>query len=274
MAGSGEEAILYLTKKFSTMGIESLIVGASARDIVAQKFSFPSSERKTSDVDFAILVRDWSQLKEVEKVLSEDVNIAPSADKGNHVRYTFKSLPFDIVPFGGIERNNQVSWPPFYDSIMTVLGYQEALATAFEFQFDQDKVKVVCPEVLVALKLIAWDENRSRTKDLDDIWYLLRNYNRIDPECYEFALDNLISQFEEVDFEEQCSGPLVLGFKLSKMLQPDTFGKLKEIFSKPSIAEQIVAAVLSGMSAMDEELREKRGTEISIHIKALVIGLG
>ena len=50
-------------------------------------------------------------------------------------------------------------------------------------------IMVISPEMLITLKLIAWDENRSRHKDLQDIFFLLENYHNIETEAYSYTLD-------------------------------------------------------------------------------------
>lgn len=264
------EAIVKISKLFEEIGVPSMVVGASARDILARTYNLPLTMRMTSDVDFGILVKDWDELKRVQDYLKKDQKIKKIGEKENKVRYHYSGLPFDIVPFGGIEKDYKVSWPPFYDTIMTVLGYEEALNHSIAIKINGKEIKVVASEMLIALKLIAWDENSSREKDIADSWFLIKNYEKLEPSAYEYILDNHLSLFEEFGLEPDISAPLYVGIKLKKLLKKITREHLREILYNDRKLEKI-ASIVAAETFM--EMKEDQIKLVLKYLKALRRGL-
>lgn len=184
-----------LREHFDKFGIEFLIVGAKARDIMAS-FSnnqIKQSARKTTDVDFGVFVNSWETLEKLTQCFIDDPSIIKSDTKENNIRFYYQGTPFDLVPFGGVaDERDQVSWKPAYDTIMTVTGYEEALKSAKEYKVGTELVKVVTPEMLVALKIVSWGENRERARDARDIAYILDNYELLDD-----GLSDIYFDYEE-----------------------------------------------------------------------------
>lgn len=186
-------------------------------------------------------VKDWDELKIVDDHLKRKEGIQKIGGKENRVRYHFKGLPFDIVPFGGIEKDHKVSWPPFYDTIMTVLGFEEALKYSLTISIKKKEIRVVAPEMLIALKLIAWNENPSREKDASDAWFLINNYDKLEPTIYEYILDHELSLFEEFDLAPDMTSSLYIGVKLKKLLNMETLIHLRKILSMDHNLEKMAS---------------------------------
>ena len=69
-------------------------------------------------MDFAALIESWTDLEKTTMAFESNSNInSISEEKEKIKRFYYKTIPFDIVPFGGIEHNHTISWPPFYDTI-------------------------------------------------------------------------------------------------------------------------------------------------------------
>ena len=71
--------------------------------------------RATEDVDFAVMVRDWSAYDALRTALIEGGEFCARPGSATHrLRHT-SGLPLDIVPFGGVERLDRTfAWPPGY----------------------------------------------------------------------------------------------------------------------------------------------------------------
>ncbi len=210
-----EEIIKGLDPYFKALGIDFFIVGARARDIISREAGLKLSLRKTLDVDFGLLVESWETLESMRDKFQSNPDIKLN-NEANKVRYYYKGMPFDLVPFGGIEKKGEVSWPPFYDVIMTVVGYKEALASAKEIKIGSTSVKVVIPEMLVGLKLVSWGENPSRQRDAQDINYIMSNYESIDPDAYEYILENYDNILENFDHDTVLSSIALIGLRIKK----------------------------------------------------------
>lgn len=166
----------------SGLTIPFVVVGASARDMVLHYGYGADLHRATVDVDFGIQVQDWHAFENLRAELIK-VNFAPT--KTYHRLKNPGGLQVDIVPFGGVEDEAaNIHWPPDGETVMSVLGFQEAYAHADIVRIQarpEVTVKVASPEGMVLLKLIAWLDRAPdvRRKDADDLAYLLRQYERI-----------------------------------------------------------------------------------------------
>lgn len=211
------EIINGLNDHFKKFNIDFFIVGAKARDIIAKDAGLKESPRKTADVDFAILVDSWDTLEKLRESFRGDAQIKESTDKKNKVRYNFKLTPFDIVPFGkNIEKEGKISFPPFYETLLTVVGYPEAMSTAKKIKIGAHEIKVTTAEMLVGLKLVSWDENKTRDRDAKDINYILSNYTEIDVDVELDIYDNFSSLVDEYGGDMSLASISLMGIRLNK----------------------------------------------------------
>ena len=72
--------------------------------------------------------------------------------------------------------------------------------------------------MLVALKIISWDENPARDKDANDIGHILKNYESIDPSAYEYVMSNYNDILECFDYDDYLSVIALVGISDSKSL--------------------------------------------------------
>jgi len=159
-----------------------LVVGASARDMVLHYGYGAKVQRATADIDFALQVPSWDAFATLRKEL-----IANNFSETNtaHRLIGANNWPIDIVPFGGVaDENANIQWPPSGDTVMNVLGFQEALNNANTVRLSDTPildVPVASPEGMTILKLIAWTDRATdlRKKDAKDIAYLLTTYENI-----------------------------------------------------------------------------------------------
>lgn len=102
-----------------------------------------------------------------------------SAHETETIKLIYKqSIEIDLLPFGGIEnksRETHLHKPRLF--VMDVPGFQEAYVDIEEFRLENNiKLKVCSLEALVLLKLIAYDDNPGRTKDITDIEHIISVY--------------------------------------------------------------------------------------------------
>ena len=103
-----------LSKVMNDLQLDVYVVGALARDIAMEILEMPPSRRRTSDLDVAIALKDWSQFE----LLSENL-LKNNFVKGKpKQRFYYKGVDgkndyeIDIVPFGELEEDEKVAWPP------------------------------------------------------------------------------------------------------------------------------------------------------------------
>ena len=155
------------------------IVGATARDILLQHAHGIRTTRATLDVDIGVFVSDWEQFRTLKEAL---VNTGKFSLTRQAQRLLFDDeLLLDIIPFGGVaEENHSISWPPEYDTKLSVAGFQECYQHAVSVLARAEPdlvVKVVSLAGLAILKLVSWDDNiERRGKDAADLFFIMRNY--------------------------------------------------------------------------------------------------
>lgn len=68
-----------LSQVFSSIGLDLIVVGASARDIAMKLLGADSSKRKTFDLDVAVALTDWAQYSalndEDKKAYKKSLNV-------------------------------------------------------------------------------------------------------------------------------------------------------------------------------------------------------
>jgi predicted nucleotidyltransferase len=162
-------------------GLPFLIAGAMARDLLLVHAHDIPSQRATEDVDLACFVQDWGEFEALRNELLSGGEFAEVPRKGIHALRFRRSLEVDILPFGGVERDDRtVVLPPDNAFEISMFGFREALDSSVTVLLPDDaKVQVVSLPALAVLKLSAWTERRLRApgRDAYDLLFVIRNYS-------------------------------------------------------------------------------------------------
>ncbi|WP_051979015.1 hypothetical protein [Edaphobacter aggregans] len=117
-------------------GCPYIVVGVTARDLLLYHvFGIPAM-RATQDVDFAIAVENWEQFQKLRTALLATDHFEPSRIEHRLFLKTLKGttkIPIDLIPFGGVAEGDTIAWPPDRDTVMTVAGFEDALANFRHF---------------------------------------------------------------------------------------------------------------------------------------------
>ena len=226
------------------LGVDFLVVGATARNMVLVYGYGATEERGTTDVDFGIHVASWGEFSALRDRLLE-AGYKPDAHKIHKLsRVDEEGLRWeiDIVPFGEIADNgNVIRWPPGQDVVMSVLGFSEAFQHALDVQISEDPnivIPVASPAGLCLLKLVSWADRGmgSRTKDAADFEYLIWSYPKI-PEIRDALFEE--GQMETQDWDQTKASAMKLGQDSRKISSSATRNFLKEsLFNQPDRVEQ------------------------------------
>jgi predicted nucleotidyltransferase len=200
-------------------GIEPIIVGALARDLLLHYGHGFRIERATADVDFALAVADWDQYSATREALIASGLFSPYRNAAHKLQHA-KSGWVDLIPFGALERSDgTIAWPPAGDTVMTVIGYAEAAAVAMTVALPGDQAgRVVSLPMLAVLKVLAWKDRHSFTqgKDAVDLRLLLGRYLEAG------NIERLYDQFLHVitdTFDFEPTGAWLLGRDARAVLQ-------------------------------------------------------
>jgi predicted nucleotidyltransferase len=220
------------------LGIETLIVGAFARDIQLLYRYGIDTQRRTEDVDIALAVPDWVTFEALKVRMIQSAAFRPSPTSAHRLRHR-SDLPIDLVPFGRIEtRHRKIAWPPHGEVEMDVFGFREVLAAAQEVVLPGDaRTEVVSLTGLALLKIICWKDRhyQSPRKDAQDLILIIRNYLQAGNE------DRLWREFlhwsQEDNFDHEVAGARMLGHDIRLLLDEDGLRKVSGILSEESAPE-------------------------------------
>ncbi|MYD30502.1 MAG: hypothetical protein F4X01_02650 [Nitrospira sp. SB0661_bin_20] len=226
------------------LGIDFLVVGATARDSVfVHGFGCPV-ERGTTDVDFGIHVASWDEFSALKDRLLA-AGYKADAHKIHRFSHGVPKGPrweIDIVPFGKIAGNdNKIGWPPEQDIVMNVLGFSEAFEHALDVHISADPdivIPVASPAGMCLLKLVSWLDREIglRARDAADFEYLIRSYTKI-PEIRDALFEE--GQMEAQDWDQTKASAMKLGQDAREISSAATQVFLKEsLFDQPSKKEE------------------------------------
>lgn len=220
-----------------------LVVGAIARDLLLHYGHGVPITRATTDIDLGLAVASWDEFHQVRDAYLKSKHFS-AGRPSNHRLIHRSGVPLDLIPFGGVEREDgSIMWPED-DAVMGVLGYREARATAIEIELpDGESVATVCLPMLAILKLMAWSERHTYTprKDANDLFLILSNY-LIDENAerlYEVGAHLL----EKVDFDYQVAGAWLAGYDAAECIASSAerprrvFDAVKEILHAEADSE-------------------------------------
>ena len=241
------------------MGVEYLVVGATARDLVMHYGYGARIQRATQDLDFAIQIESWDVFTEFKDRL-----IANGFTERRSPQRVISptGMPVDIVPFGGIADNNSnIRWPPSGDFEMDVAGFDEAHKSAIQVLIQQDpliQIPVASPQGLALLKLIAWDDRDHdlRAKDAKDLAYLLESYQSVEKVVDRiYEIDGLMQRY---DWDIDQGSAHLLGIDTSAIVGRDAKTKVSKILNANLQAEAPNYLVEEMSSRTGEDYDNKR----------------
>ena len=164
-----ETAVLTeVVRAAAAVGVEVLVIGAVARDIVIRHLLGARPERATKDVDVAVAVAvaDWAAY--------EDLTSSLQRSSGPSHRFVVDGVDVDVIPFGGVESpGRSITWPD--EMTMDVHGFAEAHRRAVLVRLPGGlEVRVASLAAQSALKALAWRDRRHEgTKDAIDLRTIL-----------------------------------------------------------------------------------------------------
>ena len=241
------------------MGVEYLVVGATARDLVMHYGYGARIQRATEDLDFAIQVESWDSFAEIKDRL-----IAKGFKKRKAPQRVASptGMPVDMVPFGGIaDKNLNIRWPPEGDFEMDVAGFDEAHKSAIQVLIQQDppiQIPVASPQGLALLKFIAWDDRDRdlRPKDAKDLAYLLESYKSVEKVIDRvYEIDGLMQRY---DWDVDQGSAHLLGVDTSSITGRKVKTKVSKILNANLQAEAPNYLVEEMCSQIDGEYDNKR----------------
>lgn len=205
-----------LERGFLKFGIDYYLVGAVAREVWMRGIHDITSTRATSDIDFAILIRDSEHYDTLQSYLISKEGFS-SVRENAFVLIAPNGIEIDLLPFGAIEKEGKVAVKGMGMTTIHLDGMREVYEEAvLDVTFENTITFKVCTlPGIVLLKLIAWDDRpEMRSSDLADIADILSHFF--------YIYDELIwSQHHDL-FDQNLSldriSARVLGREMGKIL--------------------------------------------------------
>jgi predicted nucleotidyltransferase len=214
-------------------GIEYMLVGAMARDILLTHVFGIVTRRATYDVDFAVAVKDWDQFSALTTRLIARGTFTTGGKAQQRLFYKGRdgdlNYHLDLVPFGDIALDSkEIAWPPDMKTIMNVAGYDDVLAAAELIRFSPDvDGKVVSIAGLAILKIIAWsDRGRENPKDAHDLIQLMDSYTAAGNIDRVYDDDEVI---EAGGYDPDLAGVYLLGKDMRRVASMETLDLIKHV---------------------------------------------
>jgi len=232
------------------LGARFALAGATARDILFLHLHGVKAPTATRDVDIAVCAVSWKFHQQIidELLATGQFTRDPKAQqklifRRDEDRY---GAQLDLVPFGPLEAPpGAIAWPPDGDSVMNVLGFQEAVDTAQDVDIgDGVVVPVVTIPAFVLLKFMAWQERRTqKNTDASDLLFVLRQYFAAgnDVRLYDEGLDLL----EACDFNAEFAAAGLLGRDAGDVAYPQTREAVRVILDTPATYATLKADLVS-----------------------------
>lgn len=254
-------------------GIDTMLVGATARDILLKHVFGLESRRATYDVDFAVAVQDWEQFESLKAALVAGKRFKDGGRVRQRLYYKGEDgdldYPLDLVPFGAITQGgNEIAWPPDMKVIMNVAGYDEVLKAAETIEFAPGFVgKVVSLAGFAVLKIIAWsDRGRENPKDAHDLFHLMDNYTRAGNADRVYDEQDAI---EAADYDPDLAGVYLLGKDIVRLTSNTTLELLRRIVERDF--DRLVTQMIKSMRSVDE-VHERVESRLRLFQSALAPG--
>lgn len=234
------------------LGAGFFLMGAAARDVMLLHVHGIDTQRKTDDIDFGVMVRDWGTFDILRQALIDSGEFeAVSNDATHKLRHKQSRYPLDIVPFGGVERADRtLAWPPDEHTVFDCFGMREAMQASHRVLLpDGASVNVASIPALVLLKITAWHDRKHKFpgRDAPDLMLYLRHY--LDCDNYDHAAAQHADLFEAEDFDHEETSARLLGRDLLQLIDTPATRRIVAIL-QPEADEQgpLLLAKQSGMA--------------------------
>lgn len=238
------EVIRQVQQCAANLGINILLTGATAKIILLENVYGMSGGRATRDIDFAFAVENWQQFNEFKNRLISTGMFEAHPSIPHRVFFQSElvnhKLTVDLLPFGEVEDNNQIKWPPDMAVVMNVAGYRDALKSAISLEISEDlTISVISIAGLATLKLFAWaDRNQTETKDANDFVLVARNYHQSgnNERIYEPKFTDVLTA---VEYDPELTGIWLLGHDVKLMCSDETKAQLLGLLSNAKYQQLI-----------------------------------
>jgi predicted nucleotidyltransferase len=211
-----------LHRRAEEIGVEIMVVGAVARDILIRHAVGSPPARATADIDIAVAVSSWQEVDRLTSVMRP-------VPRSVH-RFTVQGVEVDIIPFGSIESSQRtITWSN--DHRLDVFGFKEAHAAAVRVLLPGDLVVAVASlPAQSLLKLLAWRDRRYQSRrDAVDLRSILHAYH--DGRYFDDLYEQHEALLDKYDFDHRLAGSERLGREACALIAPADRAPVTDLLS-------------------------------------------
>jgi len=203
----------------TSIQVEFLLSGSIPREIALYHVHGLDKGRGTTDVDFGVCVQSWEQFEHLRAAFLASGQFEKDRDPSVFWSLRPGRLQVDLVPFGGIQKDDgSIAWPPDERQRMNVLGFEAALRHAWHLPLpNRTVIPMASLEGTVILKLMAWrDRGEARGgKDARDLMTILERYDQV------LGQDALFGPYQDLlvacQFDQTLCAARILGAQVRNM---------------------------------------------------------
>ncbi len=183
------------------------MIGAFARDLWSHIHELQEA-RATRDIDLAILIANEDQFLNLKTYLVESENFSAVVNEST-LMYDNRTQ-VDLLPFGKItNEDHTTTFRSIGITTISTLGFEEVFQATVKMETEEEKTfKVSTLPGIVILKFLAWEDRPElRTKDIQDIAYIIKHYFDIsDDDIYENHNDLFEHEYSLSDIGSRVLG--------------------------------------------------------------------
>src|SRR5258708_7725877 len=139
-------------------------------------------------------------------------------------------IPIDLIPFGGVAEDDTIAWPPAKDTVMTVAGFEDAMAASIQVQVSTTlTVPVVSLAALAILKIFAWEDRKTTDKDALDLYRVISTY--ADAGNEDRLYDAGSPHMEKFNYDQEFAGAALAGEDSRRLSSAPTVTRLRTLLA-------------------------------------------
>ncbi len=237
------QALEPVARQAELLGLRWILIGAAGRDLILKCSALGLAARATRDVDIAVHVASWPAFDELKTALVDHEGASPDPVAKQRITLA-DGAQLDLVPFGGIEENGRIEWPPELEPKLNVRGLIEAERHSLTVLLPGGvQVRVPKAEAFICLKLFAWRDRHDHKPHHDSV-DLADLFNGSDDLV---GLDVMYSEhlptLEKNDHELDLASMEVLGMRLRGDLLAESRRALITLLARETNEEGNLALV-------------------------------
>lgn len=250
-----------LTRSLQGLNIPLYVVGATARDVMMKLLSEDEVRRRTNDLDVAIALQNWSDFDRVKEKLEQN-HFKKVKDKQ---KFYYKGeandndFEVDVVPFGDIAVNEQISWPPEGNPVMSVRCFDDVMAHSMDVSVgDEITFKIAPLYGQFLIKFDTWVDRHAKTdKDAIDMFYFLNSYYRVKVMNDSIPPDEIYASDDDKELTYEVLSARWLAYDISKVLSTEHLVYYIEIIEEELNKEEKSLLLYHFMNNISEDKEDR-----------------